>query len=238
MKSQNKGTLFLIPSPLDPESGSETLSPEISRVLQSTNYYLVENERTARRYISSLDLGINIPSLHFDLLDKNTQPEALTAMMKPLNDGFDIAIISEAGCPGVADPGSLAVDFAHRKGFKVVPLVGPSSFLLALMASGLSGQSFSFHGYLPVHSEDLKKALKNLERESTRTGASHIFMETPYRNQKMIEAVLEACQPDTRLCIAAGLTGPYEMIRTMTIKAWKGQIPDIHKIPAVFIIQG
>jgi 16S rRNA (cytidine1402-2'-O)-methyltransferase len=229
------GILYLIPSVIAENTEKQVLSPQMIDVCRHTKFYLAENIRTSRRFISSLGLGIDIPELDFSLLDKKTPEAEVPALLQPLLEGKDMGVLSEAGCPGVADPGARAVSWAHKKGIRVLPLVGPSSILLALMASGFSGQSFVFHGYLPIKSADRVKALKQLEREA-HAGQTQIFMETPYRNHHLLEDLLQNCQPNTLLCIASGLTGEEELVKTMTVAGWRKQKPDLHKIPTIFLL--
>ena len=229
-----KGILYLIPSVIAENTEKQVITPQIREICQYTKIYLAENIRTARRFISSLELGVTISDLEFFLLDKKTPETELPELLKPLLNGEDVGVISEAGCPGVADPGSAAVAFAHRKGIRVVPLTGPSSILLALMASGFSGQSFTFHGYLPLKVQERIKAVKELEREAQK-GQTQIFMETPYRNIHLLSDILEHCRPATLLCIAGGVTGENELIRTLTIAQWRKEKPDLHKIPSLFL---
>ncbi|KAA0989388.1 SAM-dependent methyltransferase [Dyadobacter aurulentus] len=226
--------IFLIPTILSEGTEGEVLSPAIIRAITGLDVFFVENVRTARRFISSLKLGKVIDNLTFIELTKDT-PENVTAEALRGLKG-DAGIISEAGCPGVADPGAVAVEIAHRLGIKVVPLVGPSSILLALMASGMSGQSFAFHGYLPIDKIQRKKTIQSLEREGRQRQQTQIFMETPFRNNQLLESVLESCMPDTLLCIAADVTGAGEFIKTMSIKNWKANKPDLHKRPTIFLI--
>lgn len=232
-----KGKLFLIPNVLAENTANEVISPQVRDVVKHTKVYLVENLRTARRYISSLKLGVNIEEIHMEILDKSTKPETINRLMQPLMNGADIGIISEAGCPGIADPGALAVAHAHAKGIQVVPLSGPSSMFLALMGSGFSGQSFAFHGYLPIDKKDRAAALKALESESLREKRAQIFMETPFRNNQIFEDCLRVLSPNTKLCIAKNITAKDELILTKTITEWKNLPLDLHKIPTVFIIQ-
>uniref|UniRef100_UPI004048A4A8 SAM-dependent methyltransferase n=1 Tax=Algoriphagus sp. TaxID=1872435 RepID=UPI004048A4A8 len=193
--------------------------------------------RTARRYISSLKLGVNIEALHLEILDKDTPPEQIAHLMLPLLSGVDIGVISEAGCPGIADPGALAVAYAHQKGIQVVPISGPSSMFLALMGSGFSGQSFAFHGYLPIDKKERATTLKKLELESLREKRAQLFMETPFRNNQLLADALSTLAPHTKLCIAKNLTAADELIQTKTIADWKKHPLDLHKVPAVFILQ-
>jgi len=232
-----KGKLFLIPNVLAENTAQSIISPQIREVISHTKVYLVENLRTARRYISSLKLGVNIEELHMEILDKNTAPETINRLMQPLLNGADIGIISEAGCPGIADPGALAVAHAHLKGIQVVPLSGPSSMFMALMASGFSGQSFAFHGYLPIDKKEKTAALRKLENESAKEHRAQIFMETPFRNNQLLEDILSTLAPQTKLCIAKNLTASDEMVLTKTIAEWQKLPIDLHKIPTVFILQ-
>jgi 16S rRNA (cytidine1402-2'-O)-methyltransferase len=229
-----KGILYLIPSVIAENTEKQVITPQVKEVCLNTKVYLVENIRTARRFISSLELGLTISDLEFFLLDKKTPEAELPGLLKPLLNGEDVGVISEAGCPGVADPGSAAVAWAHKKGIRVVPLTGPSSILLALMASGFSGQSFAFHGYLPLKVPERIKAVKELEREAQK-GQTQIFMETPYRNNHMLADILQHCNPGTLLCIAGGVTGEHELIKTLTVAQWRKGKPDIHKIPTLFL---
>jgi 16S rRNA (cytidine1402-2'-O)-methyltransferase len=232
-----KGKLFLIPSVLAENTAQQIISPQIKEIISKTKIFLVENIRTTRRYISSLKLGVNLEEIHFELLDKDTPPETMSRLMLPLMNGADIGIISEAGCPGIADPGAVAVAFAHQKGIQVVPLSGPSSMFLALMGSGFTGQSFAFHGYLPIDKKDRAVAIKKLEAESIREKRAQIFMETPFRNNQLLEDLLLTLHPNTKLCIAKNITGSDEMILTKTANEWKKLPLDLHKIPTVFVLQ-
>lgn len=232
-----KGKLFLIPNVLAENTAQSVISPQVKEVIAHTKIFLVENLRTARRYISSLKLGVNLEEIHMEILDKDTPPETMSRLMQPLMNGADIGIISEAGCPGIADPGAVAVAFAHHKGIQVVPLSGPSSMFLALMGSGFSGQSFAFHGYLPIDKKDRSAAIKKLEAESLREKRAQIFMETPFRNNQLLEDLLATLNPNTKLCIAKNITGSDEMILTKTANEWKNLPLDLHKIPTVFILQ-
>lgn len=232
-----KGKLFLIPNVLADNTAHWVISPQVQEVIAHTKIFLVENPRSARRYISSLKLGVSIEELHMEVLDKDTQSEQLPRLMQPLMNGADIGVISEAGCPGIADPGSLAVAYAHQKGIQVVPISGPSSMFLALMGSGFSGQSFAFHGYLPIDKKERATALKKLESESIREKRAQIFMETPFRNNQMLEEVLSTLSGNTKLCIAKNLTAADEFIQTKTIFEWKNFPLDLHKIPTVFVLQ-
>ncbi|WP_130274974.1 SAM-dependent methyltransferase [Cecembia calidifontis] len=231
-----KGKLFLIPTVLAEDTAEKVINQEVRDVVRNVRYYLVENIRTARRYISSLKLGINIEELHFEVLDKKTKETDLSRMMQPLFEGNDIGVMSEAGCPGIADPGSAAVAFAHQKAIEVVPLSGPSSMFLALMGSGFNGQSFAFHGYLPIDKKERIQAIKNLEAESLRQKRTQIFMETPFRNNQLLEDLLQHLHPNTLLCIAKNLTGKDAFIQTKRVMEWKKIPIDLHKVPVVFVL--
>lgn len=226
----------MIPSVLAEGTSHQVIAPQVKDIISHTRFYLVENLRTARRYISSLKLGVDIGTLDLQILDKNTGNQELQHLMKPLFEGNDIGIISEAGCPGIADPGAVAVTFAHQKGIQVVPLSGPSSIFLALMGSGFSGQSFTFHGYLAIDKKELVQSLHSLENASKKDRSTQIFMETPFRNQKMLESLLQNLHPETQLCIAKNITATDEMIQTKRVQDWKRNPPDLHKIPTVFLL--
>lgn len=230
------GTVYLIPSFLAETTGPETIPLQVTNAIKQTDYYLVEEARTARRFLSALNTGKSIAELHFFVLDKDTTPDKIKAYFKEIPLLENIGIISEAGCPGIADPGALAVEHAHRSGRRVKPLVGPSSILLALMASGFNGQSFTFHGYLPIEAKQKMKSLQQLEQDALRNSRTQIFMETPYRNNQLLKDIFSACNPETKLCIAANITGEKEFIKTMRIKEWKASPPDLHKQPAIFLI--
>ena len=227
----------MIPTVLAENTAHLVISPQVQEVIENTKIYLVENPRSARRYISSLKLGITIDELQLEVLDKDTPPEQVSRLMMPLLNGSDIGVISEAGCPGIADPGALAVAYAHQKGIQVVPLSGPSSMFLALMGSGFSGQSFAFHGYLPIDKKERAATLKKLEQESLREKKAQLFMETPFRNNQLLADALATLSPQTKLCIAKNLTAADELIQTKTIADWKNHPLDLHKVPTVFILQ-
>jgi 16S rRNA (cytidine1402-2'-O)-methyltransferase len=231
-----KGILYLIPSVLAEDTADKVITPQVKDVLRHTKHFAVENLRTARRYISSLRLGITIEELQMEILDKKTKAHQLSSILKPLLEGHDMGIISEAGCPGIADPGALAVDYAHQQKIQVVPLTGPSSMFLALMGSGFNGQSFAFHGYLPIDKKARAEAIRNLESEAGKLRRTQIFMETPFRNNQMFEDLKAHLSPATKLCIAKNITGKDELIQTRPISDWKKQKLDLHKIPTVFLI--
>jgi 16S rRNA (cytidine1402-2'-O)-methyltransferase len=232
----NKGKLYLIPSILAEGTSDKVISPQIKEIVKNIHHYLVEDLRTARRYISSLKVGLTIENLEMEILNKKTRSGELPLLMKPIFEGMDMGIISEAGCPGIADPGAIAVAYAHEKGIQVVPLSGPSSMFLALMGSGFNGQSFSFHGYLPIDKKEKVAAIKRLEAESSQHNRTQIFMETPFRNNPLLEDLKNTLHPDTKLCVAKNLTGSDEMIQTKKISEWKRTNLDLHKIPTVFVL--
>ncbi|MBP6411186.1 MAG: SAM-dependent methyltransferase [Pseudarcicella sp.] len=227
--------LYLIPTFLAPNTLDKVLAPQIKNVVSETQYFLVENIRTARRFISELKTGKTIDELSFFLLDKDTSLQTVKSYFKTIPTGKNIGVISEAGCPGVADPGALAVEVAHRLGMKVIPLVGPSSILLGLMASGFSGQSFVFHGYLPIDKAERTKKIKTLETDS-RKGQTQIFMETPFRNNQLLADIFANCQGATKLCIATDITDTNEFVQTKTIGEWVKATPDLHKRPTMFFM--
>ena len=233
-----KGKLYLIPVPLGENEPWEVLPISIKRVVESIDHYIVENEKTARKHIKKISPRKSQPNLVFNLLNKYTEPGALPGFLAPCLQGHDIGIISEAGCPGIADPGAEVVRIAHAKGIRVVPLVGPSSILLAVMASGLNGQSFAFNGYLPIDSAERKKAIKRLEKLSVEAKQSQLFIETPYRNDKLMADLLVSLLPTTSLCIACDIGLSTEYICTRTISEWKKSTVGLHKRPAIFMIQG
>ena len=206
--------------------------------MQSLDYFIVEQVRTARRFLSKAALGLKIDELEFVELNEHTVAgEAIERMIAPLLEGRSAGVISEAGVPGVADPGALVVEAAHRKGIRVVPLVGPSSIILAVMASGLNGQSFAFNGYLPVKGPERQKAIRFYERRALQEHQSQLFIEAPYRNQKLVEELLQTLQAETRLTIAMDLTAPTEWIVTKRVKEWRAtRLPELNKRPAILII--
>ena len=213
------------------------LSPFTEEVIKSTQYYFVENVRTSRRFISSLKLGVVIDTLWFAELTKDTKTQDLKQFLQQIPTSVQhIGIMSEAGCPGIADPGSTLVAYAHTQGWKVVPLPGPSSILMALMGSGFNGQHFTFNGYLPIKQDERMKSIRKLEEESKKSGATQLFIETPYRNIPMFQDLLNVLHPETLLCIAANLTSDDEILLTKRAKLWKNNIPEIHKIPTIFLI--
>jgi 16S rRNA (cytidine1402-2'-O)-methyltransferase len=231
----NKGKLYLIPNVIADDTQRSVITPQVYNVLPTITHFLVEDLRTARRYLSSLKVFDSIEALNFQVLDKDTKKEELPPLFEPISQGLNIGIISEAGCPGVADPGALGVKFAHENNIRVIPLVGPSSLLLALMASGLNGQQFSFHGYLPTGAKEGLAAIRSLEQESRQKNQTQIFIETPYRNNHLRRMLLANLRNDTLLSIAADVTGEKESIRTLPVREWKREVSDMPKVPAVFM---
>jgi len=233
------GTLYLIPCTLGDTPPERVLPQHVIEVARKLSHFVVEQPKTARQFISTLKPVQPIQSFHFATLNEHSVAEDLAELLLPLLAGHDIGLLSEAGCPGIADPGASLVNLAHSKGCRVVPLVGPSSILLALMASGLNGQCFAFHGYLPIAETVRDKAIDKLESESTRLNQTQMFIETPYRNEKMYRALLARCHPKTLLCIATDLTLPSERILTKSIGEWKLQpMPHLNKHPSLFLLLG
>jgi 16S rRNA (cytidine1402-2'-O)-methyltransferase len=234
--SHISGKLYLIPCPIA-EDSVEYLPAMLPGLLQSLKSFVCERTRTSRRFIRSVSSEIDIDAMEFYELNKHGENEDLEEFLSVLKSGSDIGLISEAGMPGIADPGSEAVRWCHRNGVPVHPIPGPSSIFLALSASGFNGQQFSFHGYLPNKKPELRNSLKELKREALKTGASQIFMDAPYRNGFLLDTCKEALEASTMLCIASDLTGSNENIKTMNMKSWKAVSSDkYHKIPAIFII--
>lgn len=230
------GTLYLIPTVLAEDTAAAVIPAQVAQCLASLQYFIVENARTARRYIKTMVPEKVIESLQIEVIDKNSSESEVKKALEPVLKGLSAGIISEAGCPGVADPGAEVVKFAHRQGIKVVPLVGPSAILMALMGSGFNGQSFAFQGYLPIEKKDRVQVIRQLEKEMVQRDQTQIFMETPYRNNQLLTDLMQQLQPTTRLCIAANISGPDELIKTDSVANWKSKLPDIHKQPAVFLI--
>ncbi len=231
------GTLYLIPVPLGPVSPETQLHPAVLATIRPLTHFVVEQAKTARAFLKAAGTDTPLQLLQLEELNEHTRSNAINRLLDPLRNGHDIGLLSEAGCPAVADPGADLVALAQQENIRVVPLVGPSSLLLALMGSGLNGQRFSFQGYLPAKDVDRSKTLKELESESRKRKQTQLFIETPYRNQAMFDAVLQHCQPSTRLCVATDLTLPAESIRTRTIAQWKKETPpEIERRPTVFLI--
>jgi len=229
--------LYLIPVLLGDTSVESVLPSYNKEVILGIHHFVVEDVRSARRFLKKVDQTIDIDSLTFYPLNKHTSPDDIAGYLNPLVHGESMGVISEAGCPAVADPGADVVAIAQKKGLRVVPLVGPSSIILSVMASGFNGQSFAFHGYLPIEAGERSKKLKTLEMRIYNEHQTQLFIETPYRNGKIIDDILHNCRPQTKLCIAAGITCADEYIRTKTIKEWKGErIPDLSKTPCIFLL--
>jgi 16S rRNA (cytidine1402-2'-O)-methyltransferase len=230
------GKLYLIPTTLGDENPYNVLPADIKPLAQSIKFFMVENMRSSRRFLKSIDPEINIDELTFFEINKRTRHIDMVAFFENAIAGNDMGIISEAGCPGVADPGSDAVKVAHQKGIEVKPLVGPSSILLSLMASGMNGQNFAFIGYLPIKQPGRGKAMKYIEQRVVKEDQTQIFIETPYRNNPLLSDLVKTLDGNTRLCVACDLTLESEYIRTKTIREWKKELPDLHKRPAIFLI--
>ena len=230
------GSLYLIPTTLGETEPLEVLPLTIKRAVEQIDHYIVENEKSARRFIKKITPRKSQGSLRLLTLNKYTEPEILPQYLEACQKGFPVGVLSEAGCPAVADPGAIIVRLAHQAGIRVIPLVGPSSIILALMASGLNGQNFAFNGYLPIDSRERKKALRALEKRSRESNQTQLFMETPYRNDKLFEELTRILQGHTLLCIATDLTLKTEWIRTMSVSEWSGQSVDLHKRPTIFAI--
>ncbi len=230
------GTLYLIPSTLGDSDINAVLPDNLRQVINCTDYYIVENVRTARRFLKKAGIKKSIDELTFFVLNKHTQETEISSFLNALNEGNNTGILSEAGCPAVADPGSIIVSIAHKKNFNIVPLVGPSSILLSLMASGFNGQNFAFNGYLPIDKKDKTQKIRFLEKLVIQNNQTQIFIETPYRNMQTLNDLLSALSPNTKLCIAVDLTLKTEYIKTLTAKQWKGKLPQIHKKTAIFLI--
>ena len=228
--------LYLLPVTLGDTPIEKVLPGYNKEVIAGIRHFIVEDIRSARRFLRSVDPQFDIDGSQFFDLNKHTSPQDIAGFLRPLCDGKPMGVISEAGCPAVADPGADVVAIAQRKGLKVVPLVGPSSIILSVMASGFNGQSFAFNGYLPIKPEERAKKLRQLEQRIYNEEQTQLFIETPYRNGKMIEDILKNCRPQTRLCIAANITCEGEYVRTRTVKEWKGHVPDLSKIPCIFLL--
>ncbi|MGI9550114.1 MAG: SAM-dependent methyltransferase [Aurantibacter sp.] len=237
-KSKNStGRLFLIPSILGDNEPLEVLPISIKGAIEAIDHYIVENEKSARRFIKKISPRKSQSKLKIETLNKFTEQAAIPTFLQPCLEGHDVGILSDAGCPGIADPGADVVKIAHEKNIRVIPLVGPSSILLAMMASGFNGQSFAFTGYLPIENADRKKAINQLEKSSREMRQSQIFIETPYRNDKLLQELLKTLSASTQLCVACDITLPTEQIATKTVAEWKQMRWDLHKRPAIFIVQ-
>ena len=228
--------LYLLPVTLGDTAVERVLPPYNREVILQIKYFIVEDVRSARRFLKKVDASIDIDKLTFFELNKHTQPEVISGYLQPLVEGHSMGVVSEAGCPAVADPGADVVASAQRKQLKVVPLVGPSSIILSVMGAGFNGQNFAFNGYLPIDPSERARRIKELENRVYSEDQTQLFIETPYRNRKLLEEILRVCRPQTRLCIAANITCEGEYIRTRTVKEWKGRLPELNKIPCIFLI--
>lgn len=229
--------LYLLPAYLSENSPTDYFAPAIKDIIMNTDHYFVENEKTARKVIKFFAPEKKQQELKLFLLDKYSEISDLKEAQDLMKEGVDFGLLSEAGLPCIGDPGNIMVDWSHMNNIKVVPLNGPSSFVLALIASGFNGQEFTFNGYLPIDKEKKKKEIQHLENQANKTGFTQIFMETPYRNNQLFDDLVKFLNPHTKLCIAANINDPQnELIKTKTITEWKKQKPELHKIPAVFLI--
>jgi len=231
-------SLYLIPTTLGESATAHVIPSEVSDVVKNINYFIVENIRTARRYLKKIDPQINIDELHFFELNQHSDSRITGEYLNPIFEGFDVGIISEAGCPGIADPGAEVVKQAHIRQIRVIPLVGPSSILLSLMASGMNGQNFAFIGYIPFKPTERVKAIREIEKKSINEKQTQIFIEAPYRNTQLINDLINTLGDQTLLCLACDITLETEYIKTQTVALWKKGIPDLNKRPAIFLIQG
>ena len=230
------GTLWLIPTPLGGEEAAAVIPAAVIERIRRLDYFVAEEPKSARAFLKSVAHPRPLSSLRIEKLDHNSAAEGLPLLLGPVLEGSDAGLVSEAGCPALADPGANLVRLAHREGVRVVPLSGPSSIVLALMASGLEGQRFAFHGYLPVRDPDRGRALRALERRSLEQRETQIFIEAPYRNNALMKAIIDACSADTLLCVATDLTLPAESVATRAIGAWRSALPEIDRRPTVFLL--
>lgn len=231
------GTLYLIPAPLGEGDISWIVPDSVKKLIAGLDRFIVEHPKSARQFLGKIGLRLPLQQIKMDVLDEHTRPAELGRLLTPLLEGKDLGLLSEAGCPAVADPGANLVQLAHRNNIRVVPLVGPSAILLALMASGLNGERFAFHGYLPVKPGFREKKLADLEKESKARGETEIFIETPYRNQKLLESILGTCRKDSALCLATDVTLASESIATRSIAEWQKNVPALDKRPTIFLLQ-
>lgn len=228
--------LYLLPVTLGDTSIESVLPSYNKEIILGIRHFIVEDVRSARRFLKKVEREIDIDALTFYTLNKHTSPEEISGYLKPLAQGHSMGVISEAGCPAVADPGADVVAIAQQKNMKVVPLVGPSSIIMSVMGSGFNGQSFAFHGYLPIEPGERGKKIKMLEQRVYAEQQTQLFIETPYRNNKMVDDILNNCRPQTKLCIAANITCEGEYIKTKTVKEWRGKVPELSKIPCIFLL--
>lgn len=231
-----RGTLYLAPTGLGGNEVAQLLPPATLSAVRGVVHFIAENPRSARAYLKAVGHPRPVQDVHIDTLDEHTPESRIGELLQPLHDGTDCALLSEAGCPAVADPGALLVRAAHAAAIKVVPLVGPSALLLAVMASGMNGQHFAFHGYLPVERTARRRRITELEAESGHNGVTQLFIEAPYRNEALLEAILEACRPDTLLCLATDLTLSDGSVRTQPVSQWKREHPALDRRPTVFLL--
>lgn len=235
--TQQFGTLYLIPVTLGEDNITQVLPPNVVNIAQRLDNFVVESEKSARHFLSTIKTIRPVRELNLNLLNEHTEQKDVNALLAPLLAGKDVGLMSDAGCPGVADPGAKLVELAHQKGIRVIPFVGPNSILLSLMASGFNGQQFTFLGYLPVDKTQRNQKLKEIEKCSLTNKETQIFIETPYRNQHMLEAIMSVCQPNTKLCIACDISLTTELISSKTIASWKkSPLPDLHKRPTIFLL--
>lgn len=232
----SSGIVYIIPNVISENTQEEVIPQQVKNAILACDYFLVENVRTARRFISSLKLGLVIEDLEFETLDKNTSFEDCIDLVQPILEGKSAGIISESGCPGIADPGARLVHMAHQFGITCKPIVGPSSILLALMSSGFNGQSFAFHGYLPIDKKERQQRIRSLEKESKEKDQTQIFMDTPYRNEQLLTDILKVARKDTFLCIARDVTGEKEVVFTKSVGKWETGDIALNKIPTIFLI--
>lgn len=238
MTGQKKGRLFLIPNVLGDTAPLEVMPISVKKAMESLRCFVFEKEKAGRAFVKSISPNIPQDNIKVHLLNKFTEEDELNAMLLPLLDGEDIGLITDAGCPGVADPGAALVALAHTNNIRVIPLVGPSSILLAVMAAGLNGQSFAFNGYLPIDKSERRKAIKQFEKKSIELNQTQLFIETPYRNNALLEELSKVLRPKTLVSVACDITLPTEFIKTATAEAWRKNKEDLHKRPAVFSLLG
>ena len=231
----SKARLYMVPSLLGDGDPKQVLGEQFIQTLKSIRYFIVENEKNARRFLVGCGMREMLNDLEFGILNEHTSPKDYGYILEPLFDGKDTGILSDAGCPGIADPGAELVAIAHRNLIEVIPLIGPSSITMALMASGLNGQKFSFQGYLPVKSDQRSRQILELEKRSKREGETQVFIEAPYRNIQLLQELIRVLKPDTQLCVACNLTQPDQYVQTRQIREWNGRLPEIQKRPTVFL---
>lgn len=232
----SKGKIYLIPNLLGEGEVNQVIPTYVQELINQIDYYIVENEKNARRYLRKLQIQKPIDELTLFHIDKHNKFLDINEFISPCFDGDNVGVISDAGCPGIADPGAEIVSLAHRKGIEVVPLVGPSSIFMALMASGFSGQNFCFSGYLPINEKDRTKAILEIEKNAMKNAQTQIFMETPYRNMRLLEDLINTCKPDTKVCVACDISLPTQYIKTQTLKDWRKTQQNFDKRPCVFLM--